>query len=358
MNRLLYTLSKRPWLVASLLSLLFAGMARADLFDAHDPIAITLELPYADLVEQLGAGEDPENKPVYLGARLTFRDPNLGEQTVDVRVKARGRLRRRPEICYFPPIWIDFKKKSVKGTLFEGQNKVKLVAHCRGDAIFEQYVMKEFLVYRTLNLLTDHSFRVRLARVTYKDLKGKRKPRTKYAFFIEAEKDLGDRIGGKIVKTNRVKRRQYDPAALNLASVFQYMIGNTDFSLLKGPGDERCCHTGRPFSFPDPDAPFVPVPYDFDIAGMVDTPYAIPDPHFELASVRERIYRGFCHKAGVLEGTIEVFHKHRSEITELWNTQPELKPRIRKIALAYISSFYAIIDNPKKRQRRIESKCR
>ena len=100
------------------------------------------------------------------------------------------------------------------------------------------------------------------------------------------------------------------------------------------------------------------MPYDFDLAGIINAPYANPDPHFGLKSVRERFYRGFCHEAGILEGTIEVFDRHRPEITALSNTQVELKPNARKAALSYIGSFYSVIDDPKKRKRQIESKCR
>ncbi len=357
----LSALPKHYWQVVCFFCLVLASLALGDIFEGDDPISFTLEVPFADLMKQRGvAAEEKESEaPVFLDAGLTCSDPSLGQRSFDVRVKARGRLRRRPDICHFPPIWIDFKRKQVKGTLFDGQNKVKLVAHCKSDAKFEQLVLKEFLVYRTFNLLTDRSFRVRLARVTYKDTKGRRKPFTRFAFLIEAESDLARRIGGKKVKANAVSMGKYDPAALNLVSVFQFMMGNTDYSMLGGPPEDRCCHNGRAFFLPDPGALFLPVPYDFDLAGLVDAPYALPSPRLELTSVRERLYRGFCRKeAGILEGTLQIFDSRRSEIFELWKSQPELTPRTRKGALAYIDSFYNIIDDPKKRRRQIESKCR
>ena len=41
---------------------------------------------------------------------------------------------------------------------------------------------------------------------------------------------------------------ELDAAHTNLINVFQFMIGNTDFSLIRGPADDDCCHNSVPFS--------------------------------------------------------------------------------------------------------------
>ena len=329
------------------------GPAHGQFFDSRELITFTLEAPLTDLMNQ--RGEDPE----YLPASLTYAHHSLGQHSFAVRVKARGNLRRREEVCRFPPIWIDFKKKQVVGSLFEGQDKIKLVTHCQErDSRFEQYLRKEYLAYRTFNLLTDRSFRVRPASVTYKDSVGRRKTITRFAFFIEPEAAVGESVGGEIVRSARVKLSRIDPVALNLVEVFQFMIGNSDFTMLKGSGEDRCCHNGRQIALPDPDAPLIPVPYDFDVTGIVSPPYALPNPKMPIRNVRERVYRGFCREDRILDDTMAVFTRLRPEIFDLWETYPGLNPKTRNVALRYLQSFYDVIDDPRERHLHIESKCR
>ena len=118
------------------------GFLHGQFFESDEPISFTLEAPFADIMSQ--RGEDPK----YLPASLSYEHPTLGRQSLTVRVKARGNLRRRAEVCRLPPIWIDFKKKEVVGSPFEGQDKIKLVTHCQESGNrFEQYVHKEYLVW-------------------------------------------------------------------------------------------------------------------------------------------------------------------------------------------------------------------
>ena len=70
--------------------------------------------------------------------------------------------------------------------------------------------------------------------------------------------------------------------AILLASVFMYMVGNTDWSL-------PYLHNIRVFqNFTS----YIAVPYDFDWSGIVDAPYAVPDYRLNIKSVRDRIWRG------------------------------------------------------------------
>ena len=56
-----------------------------------------------------------------------------------------------------------------EGTIFEGQDKFRVVTHCRDRDEYEENVLEEYLAYRIYALLTEISFRVRLARITYGD---------------------------------------------------------------------------------------------------------------------------------------------------------------------------------------------
>ena len=89
-----------------------------------------------------------------------------------------------------------------------------------------------------------------------------------------------------------VERAQYEPEALALLDVFQYLIGNTDWSAFAGPRGEDCCHNVVPYVRAD--GTFVPVAYDFDASGIVNPPHAAPDQRLPIRNVRQRLYRGRC----------------------------------------------------------------
>jgi hypothetical protein len=72
-------------------------------------------------------------------------------------------------ICRDPPLRLDFDEATPLGTVFDGQNKLKLVTHCRDSDSYEQNLLEEYLAYRFYNLLTPISLGVQLAEITYLD---------------------------------------------------------------------------------------------------------------------------------------------------------------------------------------------
>ncbi len=126
--------------------------------------------------------------------------------------------------------------------------------------------------------MTDLSFRVRLLRVTYVDYEQERDEQIRYAYLIEHKNRLGKRNDRKEVDIEKVGVRSIQPDQLNLTSIFEFMIANTDFSPLQGAPGEMCCHNYVLFGN-DVD-PMVSVPYDFDQSGFVNAPYAQPNPRF------------------------------------------------------------------------------
>src|SRR5262245_22109262 len=119
---------------------------------------------------------------------LSYVDGSGQRVSMDVELKTRGHWRRQKKNCDFAPIKVDFPKATLQpaGSIFAGEGDLKLVTHCRSkDAVFEQYVLREYLVYRLYNLLTPVSFRARLVRTTYVDRAGKQDSVTRYAFLLE-----------------------------------------------------------------------------------------------------------------------------------------------------------------------------
>ncbi|MEX0330074.1 MAG: hypothetical protein AB3N64_01505 [Puniceicoccaceae bacterium] len=317
-------------------------------FDEDEPVQFQLTAPLAQLKRQ--RGENPD----WLEALVMTTDGNGAEITLDAKIHARGNFRRKRSSCGFPSYWMNFRKKQVRGTVFDGLNKVKVVAHCReGRRSFAPFIYREYLAYKTYNLLTDKSFRVRLAEVEYVDERGRISPRTEVAFFIEPVGIFAKRHKAKQVKERYILPDLYDPYLLSLAEMFQFMIGNTDFSFLASDGS--CCHNAKAYETPEG---YLPVPYDFDVTGLVDVPYARVNPTLKTKSVRDRFYRGLTTDPDIFDKVLESFMAKKEAIMELWENTPYLEGKDKTNAIAYIEEFYAIIEDPDLREKRIHKRMR
>lgn len=271
-----------------------------------------------------------------------------------LEVRTRGHYRRDWQTCPFPPLRLNFKTSEVKRSLFHGQDKLKLVTHC--DRRYEQFVLQEYMLYRVYNLLTERSFRVRLVEITYVEPGSRSVPQPRYAFFIEDIESVAERNGFVAVEEPEIPLDSFDPDALALVGVFEYMAGNTDWSVLRGPEGGDCCHNTVPIRAPD--GRVVAVPFDFDLAGAVNAPYATANEELGLRSVRERLYRGFCTTDVHLERAVELFRERRGDIYTLYTSEERLDPRQRSSALAYFDRFYNVISDPARVRRSLVEKCR
>ena len=322
------------------------------LFASNDPLTVTIEAPLEALFKER------EQVSSYHPGVVILEDSDGSRVRLDVQVKTRGKFRLNRRNCNFPPLRINFKKKQVEGTLFAGQNKLKLVTHCQDKrADYEQYILLEHLAYRTYSLLTDLSYQVRLARITYVDTEGDREPLTKYAFFLEDEDDMAGRNGWAALQVPMVPPFEYEQDQLNLAEVFQFLVGNTDWAAFSpAPDETECCHNVTVVG--NPAGPVYPVPYDFDWTGLVSARYARPDPSLPIHSVRQRMYRGLCRDSDQLDVTLPAFLKQKEAIYALYENQEGLEERQVERAVKYLDEFYEIIEDPKKVKREMHDRCR
>lgn len=317
------------------------------LFESDVPLSLVLEIPLTDLLRKAS------KKPTVPGVLRFTRDDGT-DVVLDVDVTTRGKSRL--EKCSFPPLTINLKRQQVDSTIFAGQNKLKLVTQCDGSNVYRRYLNQEYTIYEIYNRISDHSFRVRMLEVSYRDSKGRRKERVQPAFFIESDKAAAERLGMQTIDTNVVKLSQLEPAQLSIFTLFQFMIGNTDWSIRKGPAEEGCCHNGKVIAPADSSAGWAVLPYDFDQAGLINTRYAIPNESLPIKSVRQRLYRGFCRSNVHLDATIALFNDNRAAIEDLISHGPD-GPSKNKSALKYVQSFFEIINDPKKRQKKIIGAC-
>jgi len=322
-----------------------ADVAALPLFIDDTPIEASLEVPMRALRRH---GSDEPALP----ARFSYLEADGRLRTLDVKVSPRGHSRL--ELCNLPPLKLDFRRKQVEGTLFEGQNRLKLVTHCKSSSSFYRYLQHEYALYRSYAALTDAAFRVRKLELTYKDADGGR-PQTRPAFLIESDRELAARLGYTEVEIPVIANSQLAPEAITLLGLFQFMAGNTDWSLRKGPGDAPCCHNGLLLRRPDGD--HVIVPYDFDQAGLIDAAYANPAPALGIRSVRQRIYRGLCTGAQRHTEAIDIMNSGRAQIEAEFPMDGPMKSPNRR-ALRYIDGFYNIVNDSEKRRRWINDACR
>ncbi|MCO4810797.1 MAG: hypothetical protein KC572_04290 [Gammaproteobacteria bacterium] len=316
------------------------------LFRSDEILSMTITAPLTTLVRE-------RPKDDYLPGVIQYTQADGTVVQLDLEIRTRGHFRH--EICDYPPLLLNLRKKQTNGTVFDQQNKLKLVIHCKYSERYEQIVLREYLAYRLLNAVTDMSFRVRLLRVKFVNTEGDDGAQERYAFLIEHKNRLGARYGLEDLKVERTTVAAIQPDRLNLTSVFEFLIGNTDFSPVAGAPDEGCCHNYVLFG--NGTDPIIAIPYDFDQSGFVDAPYAAANKRFRIRSVRQRVYRGRCGNNEYVEASLTRFRDRRDVIYTLVLNQEGLESRERKELIRYIDDFYELIDDPRAIERKIIKKC-
>ncbi|NCF72023.1 MAG: hypothetical protein GWP67_00840 [Gammaproteobacteria bacterium] len=290
-----------------------------------------------------------------LPAKLQYADSSGQTVEFDIKIRTRGKFRRKKDICSFPPMRLNFKASETKGTLFHKQNKVKLVTHCENNTRYEQVILREYTAYRILNVMTDASFRVRLLRITYVDSEGNKRDDVSHGFIIEHRDRLAKRLEKDYLELPGTKVSALDPAYMNLVSMYQYLIGNTDFSPVKAAIDQNCCHNHVLFG--NDGEPILSIPYDFDQAGIVNAPHAGPNPRFKLRNVKERLYRGRCTNNDRLPETIALYNAKQEQVMAVLREVEDASQRSMKLMTNYVKGFYSTINSQRRINGEFVKKC-
>ncbi len=320
------------------------------LFSSNSEMQVTLSGPWRKLQKNV-------KKDIVYPVKLTYTGTDGQQRTIDVTVTARG-ITRRLRVCDFPPLKIHFDKKLTKGTEFRGNKSLKLVTYCQTNTKYEQYYIKEFLVYRIYNEITDFSFRVRPMIIDYKDSERNAKPWTRFSFLIEDVDDVAKRHDMEKLNVAKVPLKELDSLQTSYMSLFQYMVGNLDWAATGGPDKDRCCHNSRLIGTGEDDIPKYVIPYDFDSTGMVNAHYAAPPDKLKVKNIRQRLYRGFCRFNDTLPEAVERFQQKKTTILALFENNTHMTSKNRKSAIKYIKDFYKVLDDPKRFKREITDKCR
>ncbi len=289
-----------------------------------------------------------KKKNVYQPATMRVGKSDGSEETWEVEIRARGNMRRK--VCNIPPIKMRFSEEQLEQRGLDKRSTLKMVVSCRNSSAYEQMVLREYLIYKLYNIITDHSFRVQLAKIKYVDTNGKGAGFDEsFAFFIEHPKDLADRTKTELLEGGRFGASLMNTDAGERFAMFQYMVGNTDWYYFNSHNVEVCGIPGTP--------DLVPLPYDFDYAGLVRTPYAVPLDKLKISSVSERYYQGYCRTKEETMETIQLFLDKKGEILKMAEEFPYFDKYSKKYVRKYLNNFFKIIENNKVLKRHILNHC-
>ena len=322
--------------------------AQTPLFSENSELEILVEGPVQALVRRAARNTDP----VEATLSVTGHEPRWA-----IQLEPRGISRRTGGICNFPPLRLDFGE-GTRDTIFRGQNRIKVVTRCNGGGAFEQLTVLEYLAYRLHNEITPLSYRVRPARITYRD----RRDETQYNFLIEDVDDLArrnNRLVALDVMSGEIRAVQLNGEAAARYALFQFMIGNLDWDMVTGRAGEECCHNSRLLAATaETRENLIPVPYDFDYSGFVNAPYALAPESVPVRNVRQRYFRGYCRFNDQLPGAIAHFQSRQAALLAVIDNEPRLAGPRRAAARDYIEDFFAIIANPREVERQLIGRCR
>ena len=318
------------------------------LFSGDDILEVRITAPLSTIMRNRDSKDEVDGTFQYMDADGTPIDLKIYLQT-------RGNFRNRPDVCRFAPLRLNFRK-DVDGTLFDGQNKLKLVTHCGNGRRYEEAVIREYLAYKVFNMLSDISFRVRLLRVTYVDSERKNKESAHFGFLIEHRNALTARTGIPKAEISKIDVTDLRPEYTNLTSLFHHFIGNTDFSQIRPEPDDHCCHNHAVFGRAG--EAYYSVPYDFDMSGFVKAPHSKPTSKSRLKHVRQRRYRGWCDFNMHLPTHIASFQDKRSAIVELVSSEHRQRPGERKALLKFIDAFYDAVKSEKQIDKKLLRDCK
>ncbi len=323
--------------VSALLLLFFTAAGFQAAAQAIDSIKFFTDNRIIDmtLTTDIRSLQNQKGEDQFQEAAVVCRFPDSSVINENIQVAARGNFRRG--YCRIPPISMNFRNKT--SPRLSSLGKLKLVLGCGVKSEDEELLLKEYLVYKIYNLLEEKSFRVRLLRVNYVDTRNKTKPFTQYAFLLEDDADMARRNGCKKKDHGQYLTEATNRSQMTMVAIFEYMIGNTDWSVPNGHNVKLIFDRKN-----EALSPYV-VPYDFDYCGLVNAGYAVPNEIIGTETVLERVYRGFPRNMEEIQIVLAEFRTKKEKIFSLVSGFTLLSERTRKEMTRYLEEFFKMIEN-------------
>jgi len=292
------------------------------------------------------------NDSTFIQTVLSYQEDDLSWKDLEVKIRRRGDFRLNN--CYFAPIKMKIKKSASKGSLFEKNKKLKLAVKCSDKKGTEDYIVKEYMAYKIYEVVSNYHYKVRLADILLTEpANGKDKTFEFKGYFIEDIKLVAKRHGGQAIDRNMHPQAQ-DPVSSVQNAFFQFMIGNIDFSTYV-QHNEKLIFV---------DEKVVPVPFDFDMSGLVNTSYAtVSESNNEslpITSVTDRLYRGFKRDPEVIAQVRKEYLDKKQLVIEVIDGLQVyfVNPKQFEEAKNYVLGFYNILEDDNLYSKEIINKLR
>jgi hypothetical protein len=150
---------------------------------------------------------------------------------------------------------------------------------------------------------------------------------------------LGERTKSTPIDAINLNQKHIMPEMMDRLAIFNYMIGNTDWSV----PNQHNCKILSTMVFSGSSGGII-VPYDFDYSGLVDADYAIPHESLGIESVRERLYLGICRSEDVFINALKEFSDKKEEFYKVIKDFKLLSEKEKTNMIRYLDSFYAGFD--------------
>lgn len=332
----------------SMAAIASSGFAADALFRSDSLLPITLNGPFK-LIDK-----ERDKEQEYTGS-LSYSEADGRRVTLDAKFSVRGNFRLRKDVCSHAQLWVNLKKSQVKDTLFDKQDKLKLVVQCKDSDRYAEYLAREHQAYLMYEELTDLSLATRLVNVTYADSENG-DSRTQLGFFIQHQDRLAKQRDMLVYKEISAEKARLDLQQSTLVSLFMLLLANTDYSLVAAAPGENCCHNVKLLE--SADGVLHPLPYDYDSTGYVNAPYAEPAAGIGQRNVRQRMYRGYCAPAAMLSDAVARVQGKREQIYAIVDDETYVSNKSIRGTRKYVDQFFAVLDNEKKFEREVVGACR
>ena len=353
------------------------------LFSSYAPLSITLEAPFDDLFRRTR-----RDATYSVTGTLSYTDPDVGDVRLsNVEVSIRGHTSLVAGQCEFPKLKLKFDATIGRppGSLFDGVTTIKIGTHCgdRPDDVLsarwgrlrnENSPLREAFVYRLLEALRVPALKARPVRISYVGVKtvttagaaarlvARSTTLVRNAMFLEDEDHAESRLGSSGQYTEDTfgsADMRFTPADSVRLAFAEALVGNFDWCVRFFPNDTYRCdgrHALHNVLAPKrPDGSAVPVPYDFDLAGMVTGHHrwfalvfnpafapGAPEAALEVLSQLERARTLFTRAQ--LNATRAEFVRYKKDAYAAL-ADAQLDDAGRRQAAAYLGAFYAVIES-------------
>ncbi len=278
----------------------------------------------------------------YQEARFTMTSDEINQDyDFEARIRTRGNMRKK--VCLIPPVKIDFEDTDLVEMNLDTVDKLKLVFPCRDRSGDQERLYKEKLLYDIYGLIDSNSIRARLVSIEFifeGDIKA-----DYTGFLVEDESEYARRKNARIVESGTLRSAVLQRTSFLKMLFFQYMIANTDWSVVNK-------HNLEMVKLPEHQR-VIALPYDFDYAGIVGHSYAVPHESLPIKDVKERYFFEYKLTEGEFEAMVNFYLSLEDQVYRLCDDAIHMKSKSRDECKKFLKSFFDILRKPRSLKRQV-----